>query len=87
MSDHITSTREREAALESDTEAGRLDETVRKIGVARFVGRINSGVIDPTPGYKAVERLASEQSERPFLSKVAHALLGRRDTFTKGSGQ
>lgn len=84
MSDHITSTREQEAA--SDTEAGRLDETVREIGVARFVGRINSGVIDPTPGYAAVERLANEQSERPFLSKVAHALLGRRDTFTRGPG-
>jgi hypothetical protein len=65
----------------SDTEAGRLDETVREIGVARFVGRINSGVIDATGGYRAVERFANEQSERSLLSRVTHMLLGRKDTF------
>lgn len=79
MSHDTSLKRGQEAGL--DTEAGRLDETVREIGVARFVGRINSGVIDATRGYQAVERFASEQSERSLLSRVTHMLLGRKDTF------
>jgi hypothetical protein len=47
-------------ALERDIEAGRLDAIIRQIGIARFVGRINFGVIDSTPGYKAIKRLVSE---------------------------
>lgn len=70
-----------------DTEAGRLDDTVREIGVARFVGRINSGVIDPARGYQAVERLTSEQTERPFLSRLSHILMGRTDTFSRTRGK
>jgi chromosome condensin MukBEF complex kleisin-like MukF subunit len=67
----------------SDTEAGRLDETMREIGVARFVGRINSGVIDAARGYQAVERFTSEQAERPLLSRLSHLLTGRTDTFAR----
>lgn len=78
MSHYTSSTRDNEA---SATEAGQLDETVREIGVARFVGRINSGVIDATHGYQAVERFANAQAERSLLSRVTHVLLGRTDTF------
>lgn len=70
-----------------DTAAGTLDTEVRRIGVARFVGRINAGVIDASSGYEAVERFAVEQEERPLLSKLSHLLLGKTDTFTRGKGE
>lgn len=67
--------------LPSDKEEVQLDSTVREIGVARFLGRINSGMIDPTRGFQAIERLAQEERERPLMSKLSHLLLGRRDAF------
>lgn len=64
-------------------EAGLLDETLKEIGVARFVGRINSGVIDSVAGYKALERYALQQSDRPLLSRLSHLLMDRLDTFDR----
>ena len=64
-----------------DSGAAALDRTVREIGVARLVGRINSGVIDPEAGYRALERFMAQEHARPFLSRLSHSLLGRPDTF------
>lgn len=74
----------REKAL-TDTELGRLDETVEEIGVARFIGRINSGVIDPEAGYDAVERYVERTERRPLLSRVAQFLFGREDRYINHS--
>jgi hypothetical protein len=63
--------------------APELDRLVQEIGVARFVGRINAGVIDASEGYQAVERFMAREHDRPLLSRLSHALLGRSDTFEK----
>jgi len=65
----------------TSTVAERLDKTLAEIGVARFVGRINAGVIESTEGYEAVERLVSREKARPLLSRLSHAILGKTDTF------
>jgi len=59
----------------------KLDKTIQEIGVYRFVGRINSGLIDATEGYDAVSRAIAHDDRRPLLSRLSHALLGRIDTF------
>lgn len=58
-----------------------LLQTIEQIGIARFVGRINAGVIPTEQGYAAVEHFVSHAKERPFASKVAHMVLGRVDSY------
>jgi hypothetical protein len=71
--DHVES-----AVLSYDPE---LLKTIEQIGIARFVGRINAGVIPAEQGYAAVEHFVSHAKERPFVSKVAHMVLGRVDSY------
>ncbi|MFW5333260.1 hypothetical protein [Hydrogenophaga sp. ZJX-1] len=58
-----------------------LLKTIEQIGIARFVGRINAGVIPTEQGYAAVEHFVAHAKERPFVSKVAHMVLGRVDSY------
>lgn len=41
------------------SESEQLEQLIRDIGIARFVGRINSGLIDPVLGYQTVERFVA----------------------------
>jgi uncharacterized protein (DUF2062 family) len=59
-----------------------LLQLIEDIGVARFVGRINAGVVSSELGYAALEYFVSQAKERPLASKVAHAMLGRSDTYS-----
>lgn len=43
-----------------------LDAQFADIGMARFVGRINSGLIDAQKGYQAVERLVHPQKRLSY---------------------
>lgn len=63
----------------SPRDIDRMQETIREIGLARFVGRINSGLIEPEVGYRAVDCYVAKQSERPLLSKLTHFILGKTD--------
>lgn len=63
-----------------------LLQQVRAIGLARFVGRINAGVIRSDEGYEAVEAFLSEERKRPLLSRLTHLIVGRDDTFTDKKG-
>lgn len=56
-----------------------MQKTIREIGLARFVGRINSGLIEPVSGYRAVDCYVATQTERPFFSKLTHFILGKDD--------
>lgn len=42
------------------------DALLADIGIARFVGRINSGLIDAQKGYQAVERLVHPQKRLSY---------------------
>jgi hypothetical protein len=70
-----------------DTDVSSCDEellkTIEQIGIARFVGRINSGVIPSEMGYAAVEHFVTHAKERPLLSKLTHLVLGRVDTYAR----
>lgn len=61
--------------------AEELQLTLKQIGIARFVGRINSGVIPSSEGYDAVEAYVENAQQRPFLSKLTCALLNRSDSY------
>lgn len=58
-----------------------LQKTIESIGIARFVGRINSGVIPGPEGYAVVEQFVARAQARPFLSRLSSAVLGRRDSY------
>jgi len=58
-----------------------LQRTLEQIGIARFVGRISSGVIPSEQGYAAVEQYVSHAKERPFLSRLTYLMLGRSDAY------
>jgi len=59
-----------------------LLSTIREIGLARFVGRINSGLIPASQGFEAVERFVSlERDHRPLLSRICQIVLHKRDLF------
>lgn len=58
-----------------------LQRTIEQIGIARFVGRINSGVIPSERGYAAVEHFVAHAKKRPLLSKLTHLMLGRADSY------
>lgn len=61
-----------------------LHQLIRRIGVARFVGRVNSGLLSPTDGYKAIESYMSLERRRPIASRLAHLLLHRDDSYLRG---
>lgn len=65
------------------TEAAELQQTIEEIGLARFIGRINSGVIPTDVGFRAMEVFVSSEKERPLLSKLTQVVLGRTDSYTK----
>lgn len=56
----------------------RLGGLIDDIGVTRFVGRIQSGLIDSAAGYVALSRFTAEQERRPLLSEVADVLFSRQ---------
>lgn len=58
-----------------------LLKLIEDIGVARFVSRINAGVISSESGYATLEHFVSQAKERPLASKVAHAMFGRVDSY------
>lgn len=60
-----------------------LKEVIQEIGLARFLGRIRSGLILEEEGFAAVEAFLREESKRPLLSKVARALFNRDDAYEK----
>lgn len=63
--------------------AEQLQATIQEIGIARFVGRISSGVIPSREGHQAVEQYVAQEKSRPLLSKVSHFVLGRTDPYSK----
>lgn len=68
----------------SNTQAvSELQVTFKQIGIARFVGRINSGIIPPDEGYAVVETFVEKAKERPFLSRVTKFVLGSNDSYTQ----
>lgn len=67
----------------SSSQLNSLEATIRDIGLARFVGRINSGVIPEHEGYAAVERFLAHEKERPLLSRVTQAVLGRPNSYER----
>lgn len=67
--------------VESSSYDEGLQRTIEQIGIARFVGRINSGVIPSEQGYAAVEHFVEDAKKRPLLSKLSHLVLGRTDTY------
>lgn len=60
-----------------------LQKTIEEIGIARFVGRVNSGVIPSDKGYAAVEKFVSHAKERPLLSRLSYFMLGRADKYAR----
>lgn len=58
-----------------------LHRTIESIGIARFVGRINSGIIPSEEGYAALELFVSKAKSRPFLSRISNLVLGGTDTY------
>ena len=58
-----------------------LQATIHQIGIARFVGRINSGLIPNDEGYAVVESFVEEAKQRPILSKVTKFVLNSNDSY------
>lgn len=67
----------REEPASEEARTVRFVLQIQEIGLARFIGRINAGVIPAEEGYRAVERFVSKEHKRPFISSVARALAGR----------
>lgn len=61
--------------------AADLQKTIESIGLARFIGRINSGGIPTDLGNAAVERFIASEQSRPLLSVLSQTLFGRRDSY------
>ena len=64
--------------------SSELQTTIRSIGLARFVGRINSGVIPTTEGYEAVKTFVAEDRQRPLISRLTTTFFGRPEPYSKG---
>lgn len=60
-----------------------LRDTIEQIGIARFVSRINSGVIPNEAGYAALERFVEDAKRRPLISRLTSVMLGNKDTYTR----
>ena len=58
-----------------------LEDKIREIGMARFVGRVNSGLVNVEAGYQAIDAYVSKEKERPLISKLAQVILGRPDSY------
>lgn len=58
-----------------------LQQTIKQIGIARFVGRINSGVIPSSTGYKAVQAFVGDAERRPFASRLTRLILKNGDSY------
>lgn len=56
----------------------QLGTVIDDIGVTRFVGRVQSGLIDAAAGYAALSRFTAQQEKRPLLSEVADVIFSRR---------
>ena len=60
-----------------------LDDLIKRVGVSRFVSRINSGFIQPDAGFEAVERAIRSEKERPLLGLLSNFFLGRPDSYRR----
>lgn len=60
-----------------------LEKTIEAIGLARFVGRINSGVIPATEGYEAVKKYVAAERERPLISRLTASFFGRTEPYSE----
>jgi hypothetical protein len=65
------------------TNAEELQRTIKEIGLARFVGRIQSGFVAEEEGYNAVDAYVDNARKRPLLSQIVHAILNRQDVYSK----
>ena len=68
----------REGSGSSEDRAAKFLEQIQEIGLARFIGRINAGVIPTEEGYQAIELFVSKERRRPLISTIARALAGRQ---------
>lgn len=55
-----------------------LVNVIGQIGVARFAGRISSGVVEAEVGYAALKRFADLQDRRSLWSEVTDVLFARQ---------
>ncbi|MCZ8218259.1 MAG: hypothetical protein O9337_02470 [Acidovorax sp.] len=62
------------------SEVVELRRTIEIIGLARFVGRINSGLIPSWEGYAVVEQFVDQANVRPFVSRLSNLLFHRRES-------
>jgi len=58
-----------------------LESTLREIGVARFEGRIEAGLIDKTEGEAVVDGFMREQRSRPWVSRVIGLVLDTDEAY------
>ncbi|WP_157256631.1 hypothetical protein [Methyloversatilis discipulorum] len=66
---------------DSKDEIDSLTKTIEDIGLARFIGRINAGVVDPDAGLTALNSFVEKEAARPLISRVAHFLLCKEDSY------
>lgn len=82
---NITSAFDHEISPLSESERAKLVRELQgvldDIGIARFVGRINAGVIPSEVGLEVINAFVAAEERRPFVSRLAHSFLGRRDSF------
>jgi len=57
-----------------------LRRTIEIIGLARFVGRVNSGLIPSREGYAVVEQFVDQANVRPFVSRLSNLLFHPRES-------
>ena len=58
-----------------------LRDEIHRLGLTRFVGRLNSGIIDPEIGSQALELHLAEYFESNIISRITHLLCNRADTY------
>lgn len=58
-----------------------LRSTLREIGVARFEGRIEAGIIDRAKGEAVVDAFIAEQRSRPWVSRVVNFVLDAEESY------
>lgn len=56
---------------EPEKDPAELDALIDDIGIARFQGRITSGLIDTAEGAKAMQRLVERNEDKGMISKLA----------------
>jgi hypothetical protein len=74
--------------VEDQLDSAQVEVLVRQIaeiGLPRFVGRLNSGLIPLEEGYRAVEVFVAAAKQRPFISRLGQSILGRTDSFAADS--